>query len=116
MTIERLISEEKPEMIYCHHPNDIHQDHRSAARATMSAGRNHNRILFAEGYESNHFSPTVFSDISKSMDKKLQIMKAHASQDGHIKFEQVKLIARFRGSQIGVEHAEGFEPHRYLLW
>ncbi|MCP4111993.1 MAG: hypothetical protein GY749_41775 [Desulfobacteraceae bacterium] len=47
--IEDVISEVKPSFIFCHFPDDTHQDHRHLAQATVSATRYIRNVLFYEG-------------------------------------------------------------------
>jgi LmbE family N-acetylglucosaminyl deacetylase len=119
--IEEVLQKTQPDMIFVHHPEDTHQDHRTVAAATVSATRNARNVLFYEGPTSEHFTPTVFVDISSHLETKVASLQAHASQvmktniDGLSIVEIARAAATFRGIQARVKQAEGFVPLRLLL-
>ena len=64
------------------------------------------------GFKSN---PTEYVDITNEIDLKIEMLKCHKSQidwlndhDGTDSIDQIKLVAKFRGMQCGVEYAEAF--------
>ncbi|MHC1586634.1 MAG: PIG-L deacetylase family protein [Candidatus Hecatellaceae archaeon] len=116
--LEPVIFEFKPDIIYTHTVKDRHQDHRSIALATFSAARRFNRILTCETPATTpDFSPTLYVDISKVFSVKLNALKFHRSQHGKsIDLDLITHLARYRGSHIGVEYAEAFEPYKFLLF
>ena len=63
------------------------------------------------------FSPRVFIDITGFRKTKAMLLRAHASQlrkYGDQWIETMRTRAAFRGSQVGVEYAEAFEPVKFL--
>ena len=58
------------------------------------------------------FIPNVYVEISKFIDRKLEIMNLYASEAHQYPMprsqESIRALARFRGSTIGVEYAEAF--------
>jgi N-acetylglucosamine malate deacetylase 1 len=67
------------------------------------------------------FQPVEYGDVSTTIDTKVAMLEAHASQltwlhdhDGVDVVEQMKTVTRFRGQQCGVQYAEGFAP--CLTW
>ncbi|MBI4743352.1 MAG: PIG-L family deacetylase [Actinobacteria bacterium] len=115
--IEDFIKEIEPDLIFTHTPQDRHQDHRNAGRATISAARNHCNILFCEAFSSiTPFENFIFVEITKTINKKLKalsIFKSHLELK--INMETVKSIARYNGFRSSVEYAEIFQPYRYLI-
>ena len=119
--MEKVIKKVKPDIIFCNYPDDIHQDHRALANACYSATRYAKRVAFYEVPATHHFEPEVFVDITPVMDRKLTLLKLHASQVNKTRvsnltiLESVSSCASFRGYQARVRYAEGFRPLRYLM-
>lgn len=72
-------------------------------------------VLFMDTLAGLDFTPTEYVDISVELDQKVEMMRLHPSQlewlDGHDStdmLEQIVAVARFRGIQCGVRHAEAF--------
>ena len=115
--LEPEIKEFDPDVIYTHSDKDRHQDHRNLAKATFSAARKFSRILTCETPSTlSNFSPTIYTDISNTLEIKVNALKLHKSQLGKaIDLDVITGLASFRGLQINVRHAEAFEPYKYLL-
>ncbi|MDP3426126.1 MAG: PIG-L deacetylase family protein [Humidesulfovibrio sp.] len=119
--ISALIKERKIDTIYSHWINDLHRDHQLAGRAALMAGRHVPRFL---QYRSNYYSSgvdfvsRVFSDISSTMDRKVEAVRAHESELERVYNTWIEFMTnqnRSLGLQIGCEYAEIFEVVRYLL-
>ena len=67
---------------------------------------------FAPSIKKNSFIPNTFVDISKFLNKKIQIMKVYKSEiDKHPSprsVKSIKALATFRGSTSGCNFAESF--------
>jgi len=119
--IEARLGQIKPSLIFVHHLEDTHQDHRHLAMATITASRNGRNILFYEGPTSLNFSPSVFVDITLALNDKKNSLEAHASQISKTNINGTSIIdlasstAQFRGIQARVTYAEGFVPLRVFL-
>ena len=119
--IETVISKVKPDFIFCSFLNDTHQDHRHLAEVTTSATRYVRNVLFYEGPTSQNFNPQVFVDISETLDRKIEALKAHQSQVTKTNIEDMTIIelarstATFRGIQGRVKYAEAFQSLRLFL-
>ncbi len=119
-TIENAIHETKPHTIFFNYYDDIHQDHRTIANAGISATRYIKEVLFYEVPTSKNFEPDVFVDIKDVLDRKLELLKLHASQvdktrvEGLTILESARSCANFRGYQGRVKYAEGFKALRIL--
>lgn len=119
--IEEVIKKISPDLIFVHYFQDTHQDHRTLSEATVSATRYIKNVLFYEGPTSQNFSPPLFSDITRSIETKLDLLKSHRSQIAKTNIEGLSILdiarstAIFRGIQARVPLAEGFVPLRYLL-
>ncbi|MEW6670469.1 MAG: PIG-L deacetylase family protein [Thermodesulfobacteriota bacterium] len=119
--IEAVIKEVKPAFIFCHYPDDTHQDHRHLCQATVSATRYVKNVLFYEGPTTQNFSPHVFIDISDTLDQKAAALKAHSSQIKKTNIEDLSIVelayssANFRGIQGRVKYAEAFHSLRLFI-
>lgn len=118
--IEDVVRTVAPEIVLVNFPEDSHQDHRAASRATIAATRNVKEVLFYESPTSMHFEPDIFVDITDIMDEKIKLLELHASQVEKTSIENLKITeiakayATFRGVQGRVKHAEGFRGLRVL--
>lgn len=124
--ISKTINKIKPEIIYMNNRSDIHTDHQIAAKAILSSTKSFRtpfikRLLMYEclseteiapPFPEKMFIPNVFSDISKFIDDKLEIIKIYESevQDPPLprSLENIRALARFRGASCGVDYAEAF--------
>ncbi|MFH1985696.1 MAG: PIG-L deacetylase family protein [Pseudomonadota bacterium] len=119
--IEAVVKEVNPHFIFCHFPDDTHQDHRHLSLATQSAARNLRNVLFYEGPTTWGFSPQVFVNISDTLDRKIDALLAHRSQIDKTNIEDLSIVqiahasANFRGIQGRVKAAEGFVPLRLFI-
>jgi len=119
--IEEVMKKIKPDIIFCNYPDDVHQDHRALADACYSATRYTQKVVFYEVPSTRHFEPDVFVDITSVMNKKLTLLKLHASQINKTRVSNLSILestsscANFRGYQARVRYAEGFKPLRYLM-
>jgi len=119
--IEEVIAENNPDMIFCHYPEDTHQDHRHLTQAVMSAARNLKNVIFYEGPTTQNFSAGVFVDISGILEHKIDSLMAHESQVTKTNIEDLSIIeiarslANFRGIQGRVKYAEAFQPLRLFI-
>jgi LmbE family N-acetylglucosaminyl deacetylase len=118
--IDAVIGEVKPEMVLLNFWADVHQDHRAAAQAAVSATRYIKEVLFYEVPSTQHFEPDIFVDIHDVLDKKIDLLGMHASQVNRTRIENLSITesarscANFRGFQGRVRYAEGFKSVRLL--
>jgi LmbE family N-acetylglucosaminyl deacetylase len=118
--IDKVIADVNPEVVFFNFWADVHQDHRAAAQAAVSATRYIKEVLFYEVPSTQHFEPDIFVDIEDVLEKKLELLKLHASQVNRTKIENLTILesakscANFRGFQGRVKYAEGFKSVRML--
>ena len=119
--IEKVIHDICPNFIFCHYPDDTHQDHRHLSLATQSAARNMRNVLFYEGPTTWGFNPQVFVDIGETLETKIEALKAHDSQVTKTNIEDLSIVeiarssANFRGIQGRVKYGEAFSPLRLFI-
>ena len=131
--VERWIDEYRPDVVYTHHPGDLNVDHGITFRAVLTATRpgvsSHVvRDIFAFEVPSSTewafqriespFRPTVFVDVSATLDRKLAAMARYASESRPAPHprspEKIRALAEVRGAASGVRCAEAFELIRSL--
>lgn len=131
--IARVIRQLKPQIVYLPHRGDIHGDHQATYRATLVATRpiNENSVQRLLCYETlsetewgpptgdQTFIPTVFVDISSTLDRKLEAMACYRSQlksPPHPRsLRSVEALARLRGGTVSLEAAEAFMLVREIV-
>jgi LmbE family N-acetylglucosaminyl deacetylase len=126
---------EAPEIVYCVHPGDVHTDHRAVFDAAwvlakpFRAGRGGvRRFLCFETLSSTDaappdlhraFQPTAWSELdAEHVEAKVRIMGLYASETQPEPLPRapsaIRALARLRGAQVGVPHAEAFRVLRHL--
>lgn len=128
-TIESVKNEVRPDIVYTHHYNDLNIDHRIAYDAVLTACRPIKEETVKEIYsfeipsstEWNYpyvFSPNIFVDITGTIDKKIEALKAYRTElkeSPHPRSEElVRTIARRWGSVVGLNYTEAFEAIRII--
>jgi LmbE family N-acetylglucosaminyl deacetylase len=131
-----LVRDARPDVIITHSPNDYMSDHNELSKLVFGAsfhatlplydtGKPHHGtvapIFYMDTVMGIDFQPAEYVDVSTTIDTKVAMLEAHASQltwlrdhDGVDVVEQMKTVTRFRGQQCGVQYAEGFAP--CLTW
>jgi LmbE family N-acetylglucosaminyl deacetylase len=118
--IDKVIEHCSPDVVFINFWADVHQDHRAAAQAAVSATRYIKEVLFFEVPSTQHFEADVFVDIEDVLDKKSELLKIHSSQVDRTRIENLTILesarscANFRGFQGRVKYAEGFKAVRLL--
>jgi LmbE family N-acetylglucosaminyl deacetylase len=119
--VEGYIKKIQPSFIFVNFFDDTHQDHRTVNRSVLSAARYVRNVMFYEVPTTNNFIPNVFVDIGSCMDKKLEALKAHASQVMKTNIQDLSILdiakssAHFRGVQGRIPLAEGFVSERLFI-
>ncbi|MBR6727557.1 MAG: PIG-L family deacetylase [Clostridia bacterium] len=124
--IARVVAELEPDEVYIPHSGDMQLDHRLVADAAMVALRPKykHKVARVYAYETvsetgwntpsvqNAFLPTVYEDISDTLEAKLEAMACYRSQlddfPGARSLEALRALAVFRGTTVGVAAAEAF--------
>lgn len=122
--IETVIKKWKPNTVYTHFWNDINQDHRQVYEATAIAVRPIPKSKISQfivfetpsstewGSKKKSFSPNLFIDITKVMNKKLQAFSKYKNEVMSYPHPRSKKSvtnrAKFWGNTVGLEFAESF--------
>lgn len=120
------IQKVKPDEVYIPHRGDMQIDHQMVVDAAMVGLRPkyENVIKRIYAYETlsetgwnipnavNEFIPTVYENISDTIDRKLEAMKIFQSQLANFpnarSIDAIEALAKFRGATINVNRAEAF--------
>jgi len=118
--IDEVVNTAKPDIVFLNYFEDVHQDHRAASEAGISATRYVMEVLFYEVPTTQRFEPDIFVDIQDVLDKKTKALGLHASQLDKTRVKNLTIVesanacATFRGYQGRVKYAEGFKALRLL--
>lgn len=131
--IELRVAHYEPQVVYVHHAGDLNVDHRRLHEAVVVAcrptpGHCVKRLLSFEVASSTEwqtpgsapaFQPNWFVNISAQWQRKYEALEAYASEMRpwpHARsLAAVEHLARWRGSQVGVDAAEAFCLLRNLV-
>ncbi len=79
--IKEVIDETAATTIYTHTPRDVHQDHRNTHHASLVAARGVPRVYCYQAPSTTvEFRPTRFVGIDDVLERKLEVIRAYASQ------------------------------------
>lgn len=130
--VEELVERLKPQVVYTQHGGDLNVDHAVICRAALTAtrpmtGTPVRRLLSYEVGSSTEwafqefspvFSPTVFVDVSQTLDVKIQALQVHESEVRAYSHPRSPLALRATaqrwGSVSGLVAAEAFELVREI--
>ena len=130
--IGELVMRILPDEIYIPHHGDMHKDHLIVAEACMVALRPKYRHKVSKIYAyetlsetgwhipnaANQFIPTVYEDITNTLQDKLSAMLIFKSQVSQFPDARsvgaLEALAKYRGSTVGMEAAEAFSLIREI--
>jgi len=130
--IAEVVQNVDPDEVYIPHRGDMQIDHQMVVDAAMVAvrprGKRYPKRVYA--YETlsetgwnipnttNEFIPTVYEDISDTIDAKISAMSVFRSQLSQFpearSIGAIEALARFRGATVGVQAAESFSLIREI--
>jgi N-acetylglucosamine malate deacetylase 1 len=130
-SIELLIDDFQPNIIYTHYHNDLNIDHRVTNRAVITATRPQSNccvkkiltfeILSSTEWTSSagpHFIPNYIVDVSNYWSKKMDALECYIEEmrdHPHSRsFDTVNALATLRGATNGYKKAEAFFVERIL--
>jgi LmbE family N-acetylglucosaminyl deacetylase len=114
-SLGRILSSERPDVVFTQWPIDTHLDHQAAStltfRAWLSGGRRFDLYYYEVdlGSHTMNFHPTDYVDITAVREKKKAALFAHKSQNGEeIYRKHHEVMESIRGREFGVMAAEAF--------
>ncbi|OOE85048.1 PIG-L deacetylase family protein [Salinivibrio sharmensis] len=130
-SIEKIVEEVNPEIIYTHFSNDLNIDHRISHQAVMTACRPQSSSPVKEiycyevlsstewnSYTCSKFNPNKFVSITQFWQKKSEALYAYHQEMRDFphsrSFETVEALATLRGAIVGLQKAEAFQIERII--
>lgn len=135
--VVNIIKQVNPDFIITHAPNDYMPDHTATSKLVFDAcfaatlpnyhveTEGHAKMVpvyYMDTLAGVNFNPTEYVDVTKYIDKKLEMLECHESQvvwmrdHDNIDFpDMVKTCCRYRGFQCGADYAEGFTQCQVYL-
>ena len=119
---EELKPKVSPDLIFTHHQNDRHQDHRLACELTWNTFRDHTILEYeVPKYDGDFGSPNVFVHLDEAVcDRKIEnVMKHFRSQQNRRWFtpDVFRAVLRLRGMESNAPsgYAEAFYARKLVL-
>tara|TARA_B110000008_G_C16965672_1_gene561902 strand:- start:782 stop:1462 length:681 start_codon:yes stop_codon:yes gene_type:complete len=130
-SLEKIINQLKPQIIYTHHSDDLNIDHQITHQAVMTACRPQPNSTVREIFSfevlsstewsigsKNLFKANCFVDIDSVKEKKIASINAYEKEMREFphsrSIESVEALITLRGSSVGLASAEGFMLNRML--
>ena len=132
-----------PDLIITHDPDDYMPDHTAVSKLVFDASFTATLpnykcsvhrltkddkpaklvpIYYMDTLAGVNFNPTMYVDVSSTIDLKIKMLNCHESQvvwmkehDGIDFADMVKTCSRYRGYQCGCDYAEGFKQCQVYL-
>ncbi len=119
-SINKVVDEFRPTMVFTHWPFDTHRSHANTALATIAASRYYNSVVMYEpitpaGRSYVGFRPQLYINIDATIEKKLKALRQHRSEYakyGEQWIEGVEARSRYRGYEMRARYGEAFEVSR----
>jgi LmbE family N-acetylglucosaminyl deacetylase len=110
---EALKADVQPDLVFTHHHQDLHQDHRTIAELTWNTFRDHLVLEYEiSKYDPDLGSPNFFISVDETIAhrKATHVVEAFPSQSDKHWFEAETFLGlmRVRGVQSGTRYAEAF--------
>jgi LmbE family N-acetylglucosaminyl deacetylase len=114
------LKEVRPDLVFTHARDDLHQDHRLACELTWNTFRDHLILEYeVPKYDGDLGSPNVFVALDEALvEEKLRLLREHyATQSGKHWFddELFRGLMRIRGMESATRYAEGFTCRKLPL-
>ncbi|WP_199709378.1 PIG-L deacetylase family protein [Rhodophyticola porphyridii] len=131
--IARIVQSLQPEVVLLPHPGDIHLDHQACFTSSLVASRPHQAsyppviMAYETLSETNWnapqltpaFLPSIFVDISETLEAKLDAFALYESQVHQAPHERspesLRALATLRGATVHRDACEAFVPVRMVL-
>lgn len=125
--VNAIAAAAKPfDLVVTHDAGDLNKDHRVVAEAAKVIGRPRGQqvgiltseIPCAASWNGNAFQPNFFVDISESLSKKKAAFQCYGAEvraaSDPFSPEGLEALAKFRGLECGLPHAEAFKVIRWM--
>lgn len=123
-TVEKEISEYRPDIIFTHHGDDLNVDHQKTFQAVMTACRPQPDFLnpdiytffvvsasdWVDGYSMKTFVPNTFVNIEKFIDKKIKALSFYNTEMKDYphsrSLESLQIFSQYWGNRVGYNYCE----------
>ena len=111
----RILSAEKPDIVFTQWPIDHHRDHRAVSLLTLDAwwksGKSFALYYYEVAEDTTMFTPNDYVDISGAEAARHGACYAHPSQAPDKWYPKQEELTRRRGAESGLAQAEAFLRH-----
>ncbi len=132
-TLEQVINEIEPKVVYTHHSDDLNIDHKITHQAVMTACRPQTGFVVQAIYcfevlsstewgspsNNKQFNPNHFVDISNTFECKVEALSEYSMEMREYphsrSIKSVEALAIHRGTSMGMKYAEAFVTERTLV-
>lgn len=123
-SVAEIFKSIQPMAVFSLWPVDSHQDHAAVSeisRKALQIAKLKAEFYMAEASmfsQTSQFHPDIYVDISEIIEKKIEVIRCHESQNrptAYSKYSLEELCLRqfsFRGAECGCKYAEGFKTMR----
>jgi N-acetylglucosamine malate deacetylase 1 len=122
--IDKLIHEQKPDVVFTQWIGDSHQDHQALTRAVIASSRDLDNLFMYEttipgGISEHAFRPQLYVDITETLRIKKNALDCFDSQKircGDLWVDAIIGRCSYRGYQMNTRYAEAFEVIKVSKW
>jgi LmbE family N-acetylglucosaminyl deacetylase len=100
-SIERMVDDVKPDLVFTHSTRDEHHDHRAVGMSAIEAARYSPNIFAYENPLTKDFVPQHYIDISDVIDEKVRLLSLFNTQKGKVYLipDAIRGLAQYRAYQ-----------------
>ena len=116
--MEKVREEFKPDIIFTHDINNLHQDHKCVTEQALRVFKTQSILMFQDIKSTPHFMPNIFAQLTKEqLEKKIKALECYQTQFRRYyhDMEFLRAMARVHGKRINVEFAEAFHAYQYQI-
>jgi LmbE family N-acetylglucosaminyl deacetylase len=116
--MEKLREEFKPDTVFTHDIDNLHQDHKCIAEQALRVFKTQSILFFQDLKSTPHFTPNIFVSLQKdSLERKVRSLECYKTQSRRYYHDMdfVRATARVWGKRIGEEFAEAFRAYQLSL-
>ena len=110
----------QPDIVFCPHRNDLHQDHRLLAEISLQLFRDHPILEYEiTKYDGDLHTPNLYFEVDDALAaRKVDLIFEHfPTQQSKTWFDREAFFAlmRLRGIECNARYAEGFHVHKLVI-
>ncbi|MCX6814200.1 MAG: PIG-L family deacetylase [Candidatus Aenigmarchaeota archaeon] len=116
--MERIRDDFKPDTIFTHDIENLHQDHKCVSEQALRVFKIQSMIMYQDIKSTPHFMPNMFAQLTKEqLERKIKALECYKTQFRRYYHdtEFVRAMARVHGKRINAEFAEAFRAYQYSI-